>query len=711
MTLSEQNAPFIHLSQRLFDTPLAIRQSKFEVTVQAIGHRLFPDFPQMAEGEAVLQEAHAAADPILDGAREADEGYTITRDGIAVIPVNGTLVKKSSWANATSGLASYQHVGRQLSAAVSSPDVRGVLLDINSPGGETHGMFDLGDYIYSLRGQKLIYAIANDAAMSAAYLLASAADRIFVTRTGAVGSIGVFSCHIDQSGADKNAGLKFTYVYAGEKKLDGNPHQPLSADAKSDFQAETDRQYGMFVDAVARNRKTSTASIEDTQAQVFSADAAVPLLADEVGSFADAYDALRDKSGIEPHRTGMAGAKAMPVIPYRKTATVRQPWSASKNRGRLRQGQPQSYYEKAHAYRDAALDPSTKSAYTFIHHEVAPNGAILSANLTACSTGIGVLNGGRGGQGRSTYTPAERRGIYRHLAQHQKDAGETPAPLKAYREYIGTRLALGLIGPALAGALRAHLSALKDSGLLAEYAFEEGDTLMARTPDTDDELLEKLAHRAETEPDDAAAEPDEDDEEEDDDKDKKRGRKGKKAKPSAASLAAAPKDDDEEDQEDEDDEEEDDDKPRRKESTAQEIMELCALAGYPHRALGFVRKGLSLAQVRTKLLELRAAKANAPERTTIGFGTVKTSALEGIMSAATGLAASKGIPIGAAYERILRANPGGYAAYVQEKLDATAAPGTSASKAYAEQIQRMLESGGPGEILLRSNVGDAVLQG
>jgi signal peptide peptidase SppA len=742
-------APLLHLAQRVFYTPLAIAEKKFDIILRAISHRLFPAQenlpvePPTAEELAAFTEARAAGDEIPNGARKTDEGYCVTGDGISIIRICGTLVEKSSWADATSGLVSYACIGRQIEASIADPEVRGILLDVNSPGGETHGMFDLADRIYSLRGSKPIYAIANNAALSAAYIIASAADRIFITRTGAVGSIGVFSCHVDQSGADKNAGLKFTYVYAGEKKIDGNPHEALSASAKRDAQSETDRQYGMFVDAVARDRGVAVQSIIDTQAGVFNAQTALPLLADDVGCFADAYQAILEKSGIIlPTKTtqnvlrASRDLKPMPAIPYQKTLTVRQPWSASQNRRRLNAKGTKAYYSKAHAYRDADMDPGTKSAYTFIHHQVAPNGTVGVASLTACSSGIGILNGGRGGQGRSTYTSGERRGIYNHLSRHQKDAGETPSPLKAYREYIGARLALGLISPADARNLHDHISALSESdpGLLAEYSFQEGDDTMPAksrsTASADEELLRKLAKEAEAadaEAEDAeedegkraadatTSEPDDEDDV-DDDKDKRRsqraeakkGRKGdhymKKAKDKDPDDDS---DDDSDDGDDEDDDEKDDKKSRSAEAVR--IMQLCSLAKCPERALDFVQRGYSVARVIKILGSVRADADNTPERSTNGFAPVKTTALQQMMSTAKNLSANKGISIGQAYEQMLRANPGAYAAYMQEKLDATAAgPGTSMAKAYSEHIQRLLapESGST-ELLLKTNVADA----
>ena len=81
----------------------------------------------------------------------------------------------------------------------------------------------------------------------------------------------------------------------------------------------------------------------------------------------------------------------------------------------------------AYAWVDPEADGDTKAAYKFIHHEVARNGDVGAASERACSSGIAVLNGGRGG----TDIPAgDRKGVYRHLATHLKDAGRDPPELR-----------------------------------------------------------------------------------------------------------------------------------------------------------------------------------------------------------------------------------------------------------------------------------------
>jgi signal peptide peptidase SppA len=243
-----------------------------------------------------LAELLAYQDDSADDPRSANrKPYTTTDAGVAIIPISGVLMKEGGWMSSLSGCSSYSGIRSAIDAAMDDFSVRAILFDVNSPGGTTHGCFELSDHIHSLRGKKPMFAAANDLAASAAYALASAADRIFLTRTAAVGSIGVFAMHTDQSSQDEQCGLKYTYVYNGSHKIDGNPHAALSASARADIQTEVDREAEIFQSTVARNRNTSVKSIAGLEAALCFADSALPLLADAVGTFDDALAELTGK--------------------------------------------------------------------------------------------------------------------------------------------------------------------------------------------------------------------------------------------------------------------------------------------------------------------------------------------------------------------------------------------------------------------------------
>jgi signal peptide peptidase SppA len=269
---------YAHLLTRIFDVPLAIQQSKLDAILGGIGDRLGLDITE--------EQIEAAA----KSPKTQAKGYAV-QDGVAIIPVFGTLMKKTSGLMAKSGSSSYETIGAQYQDAMTNPTIKGILMDIDSPGGETSGLFELTDLMQKYKGEKPVYA-TTDGAYSAAYAIACVADKIFMTRTAGVGSIGVRICHVDESQADQKAGLKYTYIFSGDKKVDGNSHEPLSSRAAQTMQAETDRIYQMFVSLVATNRNLSIDQVKGTEAGIFFGPNACPLFADAIGTDLDAFNAL-----------------------------------------------------------------------------------------------------------------------------------------------------------------------------------------------------------------------------------------------------------------------------------------------------------------------------------------------------------------------------------------------------------------------------------
>ena len=108
------------------------------------------------------------------------------------------------------------------------------------------------------------------------------------------------------------------------------------------------------------------------------------------------------------------------------TETSTKAWTGPRMETKLGDA-PAKVLRRAYAWVDPKGDPDVKASYKFIHHEVGRGGDVGPANVKACTSGIGILNGGRGG---TNVPEGDRRGIYNHLAKHLRDAGEEPASLK-----------------------------------------------------------------------------------------------------------------------------------------------------------------------------------------------------------------------------------------------------------------------------------------
>lgn len=253
-----------HLASRLYGTPLLVARSKLEIILAVLGERVGWPVPQAAP-----PNPHAAL-PAPPPRLQPD-----APPGIAVIPIYGTLVRRALGLEAASGLTSYGEIGAMLEAALADPTVTGILLDIDSPGGEAGGVFELAERIRAADAVKPVWAIASDSAFSAAYALACAASRLVVTRTGGVGSVGVIAMHVDQSVRDAQEGLRYTAITAGARKNDFSPHEQLSNEAAARLQAEVDRLYGIFVAHVAAMRGLDEDVVRATEAGLFFGPEAV----------------------------------------------------------------------------------------------------------------------------------------------------------------------------------------------------------------------------------------------------------------------------------------------------------------------------------------------------------------------------------------------------------------------------------------------------
>ncbi len=281
-----------HIASRVLDTPLVIGQAKLEAILAVIGPRIGVEAP--APGMLGTSNREGLPVPaVANGDTRRRGASLVTPEGVAVIPVFGTLVKRAGAIEAASGLTSYGHLEEQILDAATDPGVRAILLDVDSPGGEVAGAFDLADLIYEARSLKPIWAVADEEAFSGAYAIASAAERVIVPRTGGVGGIGVVAVHVDRSARDVMEGFRTTTVYAGARKNDFNPHETLKDGARATLQAEVDRVHALFVDTVARNRAMTADAVRATEAGLFFGEEAVGAgLADEVGTTRSAFAAL-----------------------------------------------------------------------------------------------------------------------------------------------------------------------------------------------------------------------------------------------------------------------------------------------------------------------------------------------------------------------------------------------------------------------------------
>ncbi|MFM7534385.1 MAG: S49 family peptidase [Acidimicrobiales bacterium] len=238
---------------------------------------------------------------------------------VLAVPIEGPIVTGESGDGLFGGgTTSGYETKRLLQRAARDPDVRAVVLEMNTPGGTVAGAAAIADGVAALKAAgKPVFAHVSDISASGGVWAMAPADRIIVDPGALVGSIGVILGPLRQykgvtavddglfgGGVEVDparGSIDEVVITAGTSKDLGNPYRPLTTAERASLQTAVDSAYRLFVDHVARNRpKLSTERIRgEVGALIYAADDAVRLgLADSTGSIDDAYGAAADAAGL-----------------------------------------------------------------------------------------------------------------------------------------------------------------------------------------------------------------------------------------------------------------------------------------------------------------------------------------------------------------------------------------------------------------------------
>lgn len=293
------------VAARIFGTPLMVSPSKLDAILGApdLAARLGIPAPMAAQETPESEPKRRRASDVV--ARPTSIEVVNTARGsarmaapesrVVVVQVVGTLANRVDSLDAMSGMTGYETLGEEIDRLAADPAVDGILLEVDSFGGEAAGCFDAADRIAAACQVKPVVGIANQYAMSAGYALLSQADQIFVPQSAEVGSIGVVTTHMDMTTAAEKAGVRVTHIFAGKHKADLSSFKALAPEVRDRLQADVGQIYDQFVGVVARGRgdRLSVDAAKATEALTFIGQKAVDAgLADQVGDKAAALDAL-----------------------------------------------------------------------------------------------------------------------------------------------------------------------------------------------------------------------------------------------------------------------------------------------------------------------------------------------------------------------------------------------------------------------------------
>ena len=197
--------------------------------------------------------------PVVE-ARADDERLAYTIQGrVAVIPMFGYMQKGES----KFGGVSTVFTRRALRAATADEEVDTIVLHIDSPGGSVAGVSELAGEMVKAKKSKPLLAQIEDLGASAAYWVASQADRIYANETAEVGSIGTMAVIVDSSGMAARDGVKVHVIATGDKKGIGVPGREVTEDDLAYLRGRVEAINGFFQRAVQTGRGLSDKRMEE----------------------------------------------------------------------------------------------------------------------------------------------------------------------------------------------------------------------------------------------------------------------------------------------------------------------------------------------------------------------------------------------------------------------------------------------------------------
>jgi protease-4 len=247
------------------------------------------------------------------------DGDKDSTNKILSIPVNGVILGDESESPSAlpflaQGVTFGYEVKDELAKAAKDPNIKAVIIEINSPGGTIYGSRAIADGIteYKKATHKPVYAHVSGLAASGGYMSAVPADAIFADYGSTTGSVGVifgpikyYDTVLSEGGLLEGEvvtenGIESMYITAGKSKDLGNPYRRITPEERASLQSMVNEEYNAFVSFVSENRNINSQTVRDSiGAMVYSNAAAQQFgLIDGTKNKQEAHKSLAQKAGI-----------------------------------------------------------------------------------------------------------------------------------------------------------------------------------------------------------------------------------------------------------------------------------------------------------------------------------------------------------------------------------------------------------------------------
>ena len=221
--------------------------------------------PAKANDHRILAEKFGFTDMLAQLFGEVPKAY-IAEDGTGVIPIAGVIGKGLSPIEKMTGAVDVNAIADAIDEFSANPQVTRIAFQVSSPGGTVTGVEELANKVRNIGKPTMAYTDSEMA--SAAYWIASAADKVVASPSSTVGSIGVYMTIADMTEMAKAQGIKMVVIKSGKFKGAGIPGTSLSEEQVANLQQGVDEIHADFKASVLQTRKLVKA--EDMEGQVFS---------------------------------------------------------------------------------------------------------------------------------------------------------------------------------------------------------------------------------------------------------------------------------------------------------------------------------------------------------------------------------------------------------------------------------------------------------
>ena len=204
------------------------------------------------------------------------------KDKIAVIYAEGT-INYFEDSKKINEIITPEKIQKELKIAEKNPDIKGVVIRINSPGGSALA----SDIIYnSIKNMtKPVYISMGGVSASGGYYISVAGDKIYADKETLTGSIGVISMIPNVSELVKKLDINYSTISKGKYSDMGSLVKNMTDDEKDKIRASSIKVYEEFVSKVAEGRKMTREEVfKYAEGRVWLGEEAKKIgLVDEIG--------------------------------------------------------------------------------------------------------------------------------------------------------------------------------------------------------------------------------------------------------------------------------------------------------------------------------------------------------------------------------------------------------------------------------------------